>query len=1309
MNGTQPWEDLLLKELSLCSTMLVTGPTGCGKSSRVAPLLVKMYPSNRVLLIQPRRMVTEKLYSYIAQTNGWTNSDIIGFIMGRKYFMQPSNRLVLATTGSAYNMLVSSPDYFDFVIIDEIHERSALNDAIMGLCRRLQAIYNFKLILMSATVMSHTFLSSFSSARHFVMATPQSSSYTIVERSLDKSFNVTGKSPAKIAPLTASCVNRALAEKYDKNLMFSITGQQIEIVATICLSIIHNTADNTLPGDILVFVPGMGDFERLIRELKRKKNYYRLPDKPSYSIVLLHSLFSEEYMHTVDDASTGPRKKRERIVFISTNICETSLTLQSISYVVDSCLTRKRSSEPDRPGLITTFASQEAMMQRRGRVGRVADGIYFMALKGAVARLLPLAYAIEPQLSSVGQYILSYYGSQVFRNAEDGHLIDSPSGTAPTPPRLSLIDMLVTDGVGITPSDIDTTIYKLLDDRILVQVGQPAPLAKDSHKQSHAIDYDGLAISTLGLIQFAGNYEKNMSGLSWGIFLGIPYTALSLFSVEQTSFFVHELELLLHKKQYLPSAINEDTMLLLSSFPLPKLRQYIMGAGKNQDIDIPTLCDTKQPSDASLAAITLSSLTFDVDATSLGSCYVRGDFDERLAAVHILGMWRILFPVPTESPCRLELEWCRKRHIAPSLLREAELEIISMRVKLSNHGLVSALSFVEANMLGAVYPATAKQLDAEYNTFTRTAGLSKATLGPYLSKAAELKKKFSCNYTPTVCNALLEEQALGPCNLCRLVGLSNALSNPFGCYITNSYEDNVSIPVFVRKYHKRIDVPRYLADATELSTVVLPDSLSNTKDMTLQELLPFLDVLAFLRNLFNTILRLSKSSTNKNVVVLSKLLRPLAEASIREVTCDSDTILHISFQFQQDLNSGDRYAVLQMYAFVVTRLAQVLERLDDVFDQSLDVLSIIADNLGREAVDVVTVSDADKQKIFDYMRLAILNSFYGNLAKLFGNRTFKMIPTTLYNDMLMAKEDNASDDAVTVSTEAPEALEKLTSEDTSVVSTAVSIPLSGALASCSTLQATVYSRLSSTSIGINSMGYRTSTHLFFHSQSMVCGPVRKNNIDSPSILENGFAAWILSAVFGLQGTSINLIRDSASAWSHIFLETPNTVLLALALDTPEKRSFVYCILLCLRDIAKALSQYLASLADASLYSSSGCHYLDTSLLDVLISNDIPDPSSVNYDDGDIKQFSALQVDLTLYTVFKTKLTALGELSKSLQGACLAFLEAARIDCAYPAHEELMLATMGVWTFDPALLVRSKQATLYPFCVLPAKMRQTSLT
>lgn len=117
-------EQLFVQYLNNYQTILVTGPTGCGKSTNIPVWITRAFPETKTILMQPRRLATTRLAERICAITGYSMGKEVGFVMGRRYFESASNRLIFATTGSGMNMLLQKPDYYDFVIIDEIHEQS---------------------------------------------------------------------------------------------------------------------------------------------------------------------------------------------------------------------------------------------------------------------------------------------------------------------------------------------------------------------------------------------------------------------------------------------------------------------------------------------------------------------------------------------------------------------------------------------------------------------------------------------------------------------------------------------------------------------------------------------------------------------------------------------------------------------------------------------------------------------------------------------------------------------------------------------------------------------------------------------------------------------------------------------------------------------------------------------------------------------------------------------------------------------------------------------------------------------------------
>lgn len=65
----------------------------------------------------------------------------VGFFMGRRFFDAPTNAISLATVGSAVSVLMAKPDYYDTIILDEVHESSAQMEQLISIASNIQAAY----------------------------------------------------------------------------------------------------------------------------------------------------------------------------------------------------------------------------------------------------------------------------------------------------------------------------------------------------------------------------------------------------------------------------------------------------------------------------------------------------------------------------------------------------------------------------------------------------------------------------------------------------------------------------------------------------------------------------------------------------------------------------------------------------------------------------------------------------------------------------------------------------------------------------------------------------------------------------------------------------------------------------------------------------------------------------------------------------------------------------------------------------------------------------------------------------------------
>lgn len=117
-------------------------------------------------------MATENIAHRLCEVNGFTLTREVGFVMGRRYHESVTNRIVVATAGSAISVLFNDPDRYDYIILDEIHEQSPDIEQLIAITPKLQSTYFFKLILMSATVEINGLAEMFPGMAHFEMSPP---------------------------------------------------------------------------------------------------------------------------------------------------------------------------------------------------------------------------------------------------------------------------------------------------------------------------------------------------------------------------------------------------------------------------------------------------------------------------------------------------------------------------------------------------------------------------------------------------------------------------------------------------------------------------------------------------------------------------------------------------------------------------------------------------------------------------------------------------------------------------------------------------------------------------------------------------------------------------------------------------------------------------------------------------------------------------------------------------------------------------------------------------------------------------------
>ncbi len=319
---------------------VLEAPTGSGKSTQVPQMLVDeglVAPNQMVVVLQPRRLAARLLARRVAQERNGKLGDEVGYQVRFDNISGPRTRIKFVTEALLLRQILEQPNLpgIGAILLDEFHERHLHGDLSLALAMRTQQTCRPDLILgvMSATLQAgplETYLSPCARLRSGGRTHP-------VEIAYSKDARAVAGLP--IWTQAAHHVAKLIAERPE--------------------------------GDVLVFMPGAYEISRTLGAL-REQGVERFADlRP------LHGELPPDQQDAALDP--GPRRK----VIISTNVAETSLTIEGVRMVVDAGLARVPAYDPQRHlnTLLTQKISRASSDQRAGRAGRTAPG-YALRLWG---------------------------------------------------------------------------------------------------------------------------------------------------------------------------------------------------------------------------------------------------------------------------------------------------------------------------------------------------------------------------------------------------------------------------------------------------------------------------------------------------------------------------------------------------------------------------------------------------------------------------------------------------------------------------------------------------------------------------------------------------------------------------------------------------------------------------------------------------------------------------------------------------------------------------------------------------------------
>ncbi len=329
--------DSLLRAVDGVGRVLLRAPTGSGKSTCVPQMLLDGGVDGRIVVVQPRRMVARMLSRHVAALRSVRHGGEVGHVVRFENNMGVDTRVVYVTDGVLQRWLHENPllDGVGAVVFDEFHERRIASDVALARCLDLQdgGRPGLKLVVMSATL-EVAGLGDYLAPCE-VLET-EGRSYPV-----ETSYRGAGPPP--------------------------LGGRQAPRVWERVAEAVREAVRREDAGNILVFLPGVYEIRRCIELVERA------PWSRGWDVFPLYSGLSPKLQ---DAAVAAPRPGGRPRVIVSTNVAETSLTIEGVRTVIDSGLARVAHYDPVRgiDTLMIEKISRASADQRAGRAGRTAPG-----------------------------------------------------------------------------------------------------------------------------------------------------------------------------------------------------------------------------------------------------------------------------------------------------------------------------------------------------------------------------------------------------------------------------------------------------------------------------------------------------------------------------------------------------------------------------------------------------------------------------------------------------------------------------------------------------------------------------------------------------------------------------------------------------------------------------------------------------------------------------------------------------------------------------------------------------------------------
>lgn len=313
--------------LSSSNSLIIQAPPGAGKST-LLPLALLDEPwlkGKKIIMLEPRRLATKSIAQRMSDMLGEEVGKTVGYRIRFESAISKETRLEVITEGILTRMMHQDNALEDvgLVIFDEFHERNLFSEVALALAREVQQVLrpDLRILLMSATIDAE-----------------------------------------QLSQLLGSKVIQSQGRQYPVEVNYLNEVDEYAIGEDAARQIIPLTKKHE--GDFLVFLPGQGEIKKTEEILRRA-----LPE--DVVVPLYGQLSPSEQNRAILPHPSGRRK-----IVLSTDIAETSLTIEGVRVVVDSGFAKSNRFDA-RSGLsrlVLHRISKDSADQRSGRAGRLTAG-----------------------------------------------------------------------------------------------------------------------------------------------------------------------------------------------------------------------------------------------------------------------------------------------------------------------------------------------------------------------------------------------------------------------------------------------------------------------------------------------------------------------------------------------------------------------------------------------------------------------------------------------------------------------------------------------------------------------------------------------------------------------------------------------------------------------------------------------------------------------------------------------------------------------------------------------------------------------